>query len=170
MKWNEIPKYKEYGISSHENLGFVKYIDRIKEEIEKYHLQLNPDFQRGHVWTVQQQEKYLEFFLRGGKGGRDFYFNWNNEEYVLVDGLQRTNALIKFVNNEIKVFGQYFSEFEFTKYIVTANPLPEFTVNVYRNNLASKKEILQWYVDMNAGGTPHTNEEIERIKKMIENL
>lgn len=26
------------------------------------------------------------------------------------------------------------------------------------------------YVDMNAGGTPHTNEEIERIKKMIENL
>ena len=42
--------------------------------------------------------------------------------------------------------------------------------NVYRNNLKTKREILQWYVDMNAGGTPHTNEEIERIKKMIENL
>ena len=35
------------------------------------------------------------------------------------------------------------------------------------NNLQTKKEELQWYVDMNAGGTPHTNAEIERVKKMI---
>lgn len=38
------------------------------------------------------------------------------------------------------------------------------------NNLKSEKEVLQWYIDMNAGGTPHTNEEIERVEKMIEEL
>lgn len=38
------------------------------------------------------------------------------------------------------------------------------------NNLKSEKEVLQWYVDMNVGGTPHTNEEIERVKQMIEKL
>lgn len=38
------------------------------------------------------------------------------------------------------------------------------------NNLKSEKEVLQWYVDMNAGGTPHASEEIERVKKMIEEL
>ena len=38
------------------------------------------------------------------------------------------------------------------------------------NNLKSEKEVLQWYIDMNAGGTPHTSEEIKRVKKMIEEL
>ena len=38
------------------------------------------------------------------------------------------------------------------------------------NYLESKKEILEWYIDMNFGGTPHTNEEIERVKKMIQQL
>lgn len=36
------------------------------------------------------------------------------------------------------------------------------------NYLDDAKEVLQWYVDMNAGGTPHTSEEIERVKKMIQ--
>ena len=38
------------------------------------------------------------------------------------------------------------------------------------NNLKTEKEVLQWYVDMNAGGTPHTTEEINRVKKMIGEL
>ena len=38
------------------------------------------------------------------------------------------------------------------------------------NNLQTKKEVLQWYVDMNAGGTPHTNDEIERVRRMIQVL
>ncbi len=38
------------------------------------------------------------------------------------------------------------------------------------NDLKTEKEVLQWYVDMNAGGTPHTSEEIEKVKRMIEQL
>ena len=44
------------------------------------------------------------------------------------------------------------------------------SIKVNINDLKSEKEVLQWYVDMNAGGTPHTNEEINRVKKMIEKL
>ena len=43
-------------------------------------------------------------------------------------------------------------------------------IKVNINNLKTKKEVLQWYVDMNAGGTPHTNDEIERVRKMISEL
>lgn len=38
------------------------------------------------------------------------------------------------------------------------------------NDLKTEKEVLQWYVDVNSGGTPHTNEEIERVKKMIQEI
>lgn len=172
MKWNEIPKFKEFGMYNPINMGFISYVEFIENEIKENNLKMNPDFQRGHIWTEEQQIKYVEFFLRGGKSGRDFYFNWNQDtdEYVCVDGLQRTTALKRFVDGEIEVFGQYFKEFEFTKREAGGQPFPEYAVNIYQNNLSSKKEVLEWYVDMNAGGTPHTNEEIERVKKMIKGL
>ena len=85
-------------------------------------------------------------------------------DYVCVDGLQRITAAQRFVHNEIKVFGSYFKEFEDSVRTLQQTMI----LNV--NDLKTEKEVLQWYVDMNAGGTPHTNEEIERVKKMIAEL
>lgn len=67
------------------------------------------------------------------------------------------------MNNEIKVFGSYYKEFD---------DKLSFDVDLIFNinNLKTEKEVLQWYVDMNSGGTPHTNEEIERVEKMIHEL
>lgn len=56
------------------NMDIRRIPDWIKEN-EGYGLQLNPRFQRGHVWTEQQQIAWLEFFLRGGKSGIEIYFN-----------------------------------------------------------------------------------------------
>ena len=38
------------------------------------------------------------------------------------------------------------------------------------NDLQTEKEVLQWYVDMNARGTPHTCDEIDRVTRMIQKL
>lgn len=172
MKWNEIPKFREYGITDLNNFGFLYYVEWIENEIKKYNLEMQPDFQRQHVWTEEQQIAYVEFILQGGRSGRDFYFNWNrkNDEYVCVDGLQCTTALQRFVNGEIKVFGQYFNDFGFTNMVAKFNPLPEFKLNVYINYLESKREILEWYIAMNSGGTPHTEEEIQKVRDMIMHL
>lgn len=132
---------------------------------------LNPDFQRGHVWTQRQQEKYVEYFLRGGVSGKTVYLNYPSwfrkastdyDDFVCVDGLQRITALTKFWNDELRVFGSYRSEFEDT-------PRPTLhRLEVYINDLQTKKEVLQWYIEMNEGGTPHTETEIQRIKRMLE--
>ena len=31
-------------------------------------LDLNPDFQRSHVWNVKQQRKYVEYKMKNGPG------------------------------------------------------------------------------------------------------
>lgn len=79
--------FKEFRMVNPVNYGFVAYVDFIREQVGNYNLQLNPEFQREHIWTQGQQEKYIEFILRGGKSGRDFYFNWNRktDEFVCVD-------------------------------------------------------------------------------------
>ena len=38
-------------------------------------LNLNPEFQRAHVWTREQQVAYVEYILRGGEVGRNITFN-----------------------------------------------------------------------------------------------
>jgi hypothetical protein len=81
---------------------------------------------------------------------------------VLVDGLQRLTALIRFLNNEIPIFGNYFKDFE-------DNPRDSLTMIRFNiNDLQTKAEVLQWYLDMNTGGTVHSDEEIQRVKELLE--
>ena len=145
----------------------------IEDEIENDGLQLNPPFQRGHVWTEEQQIAFLEYFFKGGKSGTTIYFNkpdWNisvpegaYNDFVCVDGLQRITAILRFVNNEIRIFGNFYKDFE-------DKPRMRHTIKININDLQTEQEVLQWYIDMNAGGTPHTSEEINKVKKMIEQL
>lgn len=169
-KFADIPQFTRDG-NYQVNIDIRRIPQWIKNEQEEMNLQLNPTFQRGHVWTEEQQIAWLEFFLKGGKSGNEVYFNcpsWHYQvksgeydDYVCVDGLQRLTAICKFINNEIKVFGSYFKEFEDPR---MAN---QHTLIVNVNDLKTEKEVLQWYIDMNAGGTPHTKDEIERVKRML---
>ena len=172
-RFKDIPQFTREG-NYQVDMDIRRIPEWIKNEQREMNLQLNPGFQRGHVWTEEQQIAWLEFFLKGGKSGNIVYFNCPSlhhsvkdgyyDEYVCVDGLQRITSICRFINNEIKVFGSYYNEYEDPR-IVSRHTL-KFNVN----DLKTEKEVLQWYIDMNAGGTPHTNEEIERVKKMIKAL
>lgn len=172
-KFKDIPQFTSDG-SYHANYTIVSMVKFIEDEVNDSGLQLNPKFQRGHVWTEDQQIAWLEYHLRGGKSGNTIYLNdpfWyctskrnGYSDYVCVDGLQRITAAQRFIHNEIKVFGSYYEEYE-DKIRILSNTM---IVNV--NDLKTEKEVLQWYIDMNAGGTPHTNEEIDRVREMIKNM
>jgi len=139
----------------------------IKEWKEDYGLDLNPDFQRAHVWTEKQQRSYIEYCLRQGKIGKEILFNcdWSNpkrENMVLVDGKQRLQSVRLFMSNQLKAFGHYYKEFEDNL---------NLTVHIlffYVNQLKTRKEVLQWYIDLNSGGVVHTDEEIDKVKKLLE--
>lgn len=146
------------------------YLDKIlKDYVCNYKLEINPDFQRGHVWTEEQQIAYVEYMLRQPQSGKHIYFNhpgWMTSfkgDMVLVDGLQRITAAVRFMNNDLKVYGCYYSEFE-----GKLDSATEFIFNIAK--LPTKKDVIQWYLDFNTGGTPHSKEEIERVKALKEAL
>jgi len=129
-------------------------------------LDLDPYFQRAHVWTESQQIAWLEFFLRGGKSGRVLFFNhpgwfrdWKGTP-VIVDGKQRLEAIRRFIHDEIRVFGSLRSEFTDTLRMT-------HTMKLNMNDLRTRAEVLQWYVEFNSGGTPHTIEEIDRVRELL---
>lgn len=148
-------------------LDVISILNRYDKD---FSLDLNPDFQRGYVWTEAQQVSFVEFLLRGGLTSRIIYFNmegWMTTfegKMVIIDGKQRLNAIIKFLNNELKVFGYFLNDFDDKEKI-----LRHYGIKFNINNMVDRKDILQWYIDYNTGGTVHSDDEINRVKTLLKN-
>jgi len=165
FKYASVPKFTVMG-NYCINVSLTDIEWHLNRYINSHDMKMNPDFQRGHVWTEDQQIKFVEFLLSGGYSGQDVYFNmkgWQGNydgPMVLVDGLQRLTAAQRFVNNEIKVYGHYFREYD---------QIPDQVgFKFHINALETRKEVLTWYIQLNEGGVVHTEEELNRVKKLRE--
>lgn len=164
MKFNDIPKFTKsapYAVDTP--------WDFIADWIGKRDNLVDPDFQRLHVWTEAQQIAYVEYALRGGRSGRDIYWNqadWMNgfkAPLYLVDGKQRLEAVRRFMSNDLPVFGgHYLKDFE------GHMPQMDYTFKFHVNDLATYREVVNWYLEMNAGGTQHTDEEIAKARALLD--
>lgn len=79
----------------------IQYLD---EETTKGYVDLDPEFQRGHVWSTEQQEAFMGHLLSGGVVQPIVFSILGNRDIgkkVLVDGKQRLNAIRRWMNNEI---------------------------------------------------------------------
>jgi hypothetical protein len=133
-----------------------------------YGVDLDPDFQRAHVWTEEQQRLYIEYVLRGGETGQTLYWNcpqWSDLRrlegaLVLVDGKQRLEAVRRFARGDLEVFGQRLE-----------NPRilgVSYTFRMRVCALQTRAEVLNWYLAINGGGTPHSPDELQRVRALLE--
>lgn len=151
-------------------------LDHLPENTTRYlkmGLDLNPDFQRGHVWTEALQYRYVEFLFRGGKGP-DIQLNhpgWMKSykgHFVIVDGKQRMTACLKFAEGKLRIFRGLAGKTEGWAIQEIENAvLRRVSVGLAVNNLESREEVLQWYLELNEGAVAHTPEELARVKELL---
>ena len=143
------------------------WLDR---ELESCNLELDPEFQRAHVWDDKKRSRYIEYVLREGHSSKDIYFNCPNYvggggptgAMVLVDGKQRFEAVRKYLNSEVPAFGVLMKDMEDQMRSLTG---PGFLIHV--NDLQTHAEVLQWYLDLNEGGVAHTESELAKVRTML---
>lgn len=61
-----------------------------------------PMFQRGKRWNAEQEKTFIDSVKEGYPVGTMFFFEKvenNQQVYVLVDGLQRSNTIKKYIHN-----------------------------------------------------------------------
>ena len=147
--------------------------DTINDYINNYGLDLNPDFQRHRVWTLDQRISYIEFILQGGKSN-PIYLNcegWMSnfsETMVIVDGKQRLDSLIMFLRNEFPVF-KHLDEEGTGFYAKHFNRFGR-TIQIHINDLPNKEMVLRWYLQINKGQVAHTKEEIKKVEYMLKDF
>lgn len=143
----------------------------LADQFSNDEVELDPDFQRAHVWHPWQQSAYCEFILRGGESSRILY--WNHPEWgafrktgrlTLVDGKQRLEAVRAFLRNEVSVFGGlYLRDMEPR---ILRKTCVDFRMRIAK--LPTRREMIEWYLMINAGGTPHTGEELQRVRALLD--
>jgi len=168
MKLRDIPRFPHIHYSIDVSLdGLVSQLKSFRNSCDV--LDMDPDFQRGYVWTVPQQISYVEYMLRNPQSGKDIYFN--HPEFMksfkgtmtLLDGKQRIEAILMFLNGKIPAYGGLIHEYEPVRPGSDAR-IPwdlGFKFNVMR--IPTRVEMIDWYLAYNSGGTYHTAKEIERV-------
>ena len=138
--------------------------------------ELEPDFQRGHVWADAQRISYVEAVLRGTAPTR-ILFNcpgWQRNDaeggdirpytFQCVDGLQRLTSVRKFMAGEFPIFGGLSVE----DLKSTPFSLGRFRFQFCVYEFKHRSELLQFYLDLNEGGTVHAQSELDRVRQLRE--
>lgn len=162
---DSIPKLIKYNASSY-TIHLSTFDTWLNDELD-HGLDVEPDFQRLHVWSRAQQISFIEYMLKGGIQ-QPLYFNCPehptaNMDYVLVDGRNRLISVKLFLDNQLPAFGATLNEYDKPDVLKRSNGI---VVSI--NTLKTKAEVLQWYIEINATGTPHTEQELTKAKDLLD--
>lgn len=137
-------------------------------------LELHPDYQRGHVWSMQQRIEYMESFIRG-QAPKLIMFNCPGymsmcahgdvpaNTMQCIDGLQRLTSVRMFLRGEIGVFGGLTSG----SMKGTSFDPRRLRLQVAIYEFRWRRDLLQFYLDLNGGGTPHPQSELVRVRALM---
>ena len=85
-------------------------IETIVNRIKKEDMDLQPDFQRGEIWTLQKKQKLIDSILRGWKIPPIHVIHNNQSIDEVLDGQQRLAAIRDFYDNIICIDGKILPE------------------------------------------------------------
>ncbi|KVP98001.1 hypothetical protein WJ96_05365 [Burkholderia ubonensis] len=157
-----------------------RYLNKTLRDFENDYggLDLTPDYQRGHVWAPEQQRAYIENVMRGvvSTAGMVIQFNcrnWHDADHVkdsdlpvgfqCIDGLQRLTAVTEYMAGNVMPFGRAVEEWDGTNWDTRRIG---FRLKFAVYDFQYRYEVLDHYLALNAGGTPHSPEEIERVRAL----
>lgn len=156
-----------------------RYLAGLQKDCALYggHLELVPDFQRGHVWTEAQQVAYVEALIAGrvtcrimlnGPGFNSISVAKHEGDmhpHILqcIDGLQRLTAIRRFMAGEFAVFGDLHAADLHGSPFDPRRIRIKFEIYAF----AWRVELLEFYLALNSGGTPHSDEELARVEHML---
>jgi hypothetical protein len=175
LSFREVPKFPTAHYQINVAWGDLEW-HLARHTAPDYGLDLDPPWQRAHVWTPEQRVRYIEHVLKGGEVGRnvtivcrEWGLTYPVPGYALLDGKQRIETVRAFLRGEVRVFpdaarpeGYAIQDFK-----GAARGLSFEYDFLWRVVICkTPADVIALYLAINAGGTPHTAEELERVRQM----
>ncbi len=131
-------------------------------------LNLEPDYQRGYVWTPDDKIKLIDSIFNNIDIGKFVFIHLDNYSlpklYEILDGKQRVSTIIDFYEGRFKYKGYWYRDmcnhdrYHFDMYHISVGNAKRMT----------KKQIYEYFLKLNTTGRPIDPEHINRVKKLYE--
>ncbi len=138
-------------------------------------IDLNPEYQRDHVWDLENKIKLIDSIFNNVDIGKFLLISRTFENgkqsgnfYEVVDGKQRITALLEFYENRFQYNGYYYKDLcnedqrHFTNYTVGVMMLDEKQIN--------EELILKYFLMVNIGGIPQDEGHIKKVEERYKTL
>lgn len=130
---------------------------------------VNPEYQRGYVWSVDDKKKYIDSVMNERELGKFIFIHHGHaaDKYLeILDGKQRISALTSFVKGEFDYKGLYWHELSrLDRHIFQDRVIPY--VEIPKQGL-KKSEILTIFLEVNVAGVPQTDEHLDMVRTLKE--
>ncbi|MDX9695802.1 MAG: DUF262 domain-containing protein [Bacteroidales bacterium] len=137
-------------------------------------IDLNPDYQRGHVWEQKHKQALIKSIFENIDIGK-FVFIYRTFEhgdssgnfYEVLDGKQRVTAILEFYENRFQYEGFYFKDLcvqdrhHFENYMISYCQVNE---KGFTDEMKYK-----YFLMLNVSGVPQDEEHIQYVRSLYEN-
>ena len=134
------------------------------------YLDLNPDYQRGSVWNLEQKIELIDSIFKDIEIGKFAIIEYELRPkkgsfvYEMLDGKQRFLACYDFYTDKFKYENMLLSEmheydqFHFRHYIIEV---------IYTRDI-TRKQKLEYFLRLNTKGVEQDKNHIEMVKELLE--
>jgi hypothetical protein len=127
------------------------------------HTNLSPSYQRGSVWTVEQQSAFMGHILQGGEVAPIVFHRVpDSGKAEVIDGKQRIEAILAWLDGKVA------AQLDNGRIVNIANLImgKRVAMGLTRINVRFRyidlpfAERVKFYVRLNSAGTPHTEQQL----------
>lgn len=141
-------------------------------------INLNPDYQRWEIWTLQDKQKLIQSIMEWRDIWKFTFYAYDHEDYIknnryqkeVIDGKQRLSTIRDFITGQFQYKWKYYFEFTQTeKNIFKSHMISTWELRARHSwGKITKKDILKAFLLLNTAGTPVDTKVLENAQKMLD--
>lgn len=163
--WEKLPKFTQ---REEMRLQFFQSsLSSFHSYIYKFGVDMNPDYQRGLVWQLEDKQKLIDSIFKGVDIGKFVFIrrDYGSEShlYEILDGKQRLTAIMEFLEDRFKYNGFYYSEL----HPVDQSHIQGYSVSLAEVSNPTKEQIYRYFLRLNIGGKPMAQEQLDKVEKLL---
>jgi len=133
----------------------------------RFGLDLNPDYQRGNVWELNDKILLIDSIFKNIDIGKFTIikrpFKENEQSYEILDGKQRMITLLEFFEGKFKYKGLEFSELNW----IDQNHFENYNLSYAEASPMSHEQKYRYFLNLNVTGKPVDPEHIKHVKNLL---
>jgi hypothetical protein len=143
-------------------------LDKIYKRRDRYEI---PDWQREDVWDQGKKQLLIDTVLRGWKLPKFYFVKASEDEYEVLDGQQRLEAVYEFFSNELPLADDSAAEFGGTYYKELPQRLSDafddFEIEYDEIEDASEQELKDFFQRLQAGLPLTSSEKLNAVHSKL---